>query len=362
MRNENRISFILPIFNTPEAYLETSLNSLADFIEPFYEFILIDDGSSDNRVAEICKRFQTKDARFRYFYQENQGVSAARNTGIRQAKGEWLFFLDPDDCLLPKSENSFLEMVDNPSDMLLFGFETIKNAGRVVKQFPINQLVAVSEQAQPNPQKMMLATLRIAENQGQYSGYFLGFPWGKLIRKSFLDKYHLWFPEEINKREDAWFMLHLLSKQPVVACGREVVYQYRLDSSGSLSKKYDEKLPRVFTELLVEVKDLRGGFQDRQAFDEAYALYCFDLTKELVNLTFCNVNNPADYLNRKEAFLHFREMANFSYAFNKVPKFKGALWKKQLFFLISRKNFYGLNIIYLARKMQQRLRGNHHGS
>jgi len=91
------ISVIIPSFNRREL-LERALNSVYQQTLSADEVIVIDDGSDDETRAFIQEFFPQVD----YIYQENQGVSVARNTGINQAQGQWLAFLDSDDEWLPE--------------------------------------------------------------------------------------------------------------------------------------------------------------------------------------------------------------------------------------------------------------------
>ena len=88
-----RVSVIVPVYNA-EAYLEATVGSVLRQSFADFELILVDDGSTD-RSAEIARSFS--DARIRYMRQKNQGVSTARNAGLRLAKGEIVGFLDSDD-------------------------------------------------------------------------------------------------------------------------------------------------------------------------------------------------------------------------------------------------------------------------
>ena len=67
-----------------------------------FELILIDDGSEDES-GHICDEYATKDTRIRVFHKENGGPSAARNSGLNVAQGEWILFLDSDDWIVPES-------------------------------------------------------------------------------------------------------------------------------------------------------------------------------------------------------------------------------------------------------------------
>lgn len=89
------VSVIIPVFNA-EKHLQKSINSLLNQTLIDCEFIFVNDGSTDNSVA-VIEEYQKKDNRILLFSQENKGVSAARNKGIQEAKGDYIGFLDADD-------------------------------------------------------------------------------------------------------------------------------------------------------------------------------------------------------------------------------------------------------------------------
>ena len=105
------ISIIIPVYNA-EKYLEECFSSILNQSYDNYEVICVDDGSIDNSQI-ICREWSLKDSRFRYVYQENAGVSVARNTGIEMAKGEYICFVDSDDCIDEHYLECLLELMDN---------------------------------------------------------------------------------------------------------------------------------------------------------------------------------------------------------------------------------------------------------
>ncbi len=92
------VSIIIPAYNQGH-YLGAAVRSVLSQTWPHYEVIVVDDGSTDN-TPEIARAFT--DPRIRYIRQENRGLSGARNTGIRNATGELVSFLDSDDLFLPE--------------------------------------------------------------------------------------------------------------------------------------------------------------------------------------------------------------------------------------------------------------------
>lgn len=96
-----KISVIIPVYNG-EAFLEECLRSVAHQSYRDFEAIIVNDGSTD-RSLEIAKTFASRDARFKILTIRNSGVSEARNTGVSVAEGEFVTFVDADDCLYPYS-------------------------------------------------------------------------------------------------------------------------------------------------------------------------------------------------------------------------------------------------------------------
>lgn len=107
MDNVAKISVIIPIYNT-DAYLRECLDSVVGQSLAELEIICVDDGSNDNS-SSILKEYAEKDERISIYTQENQGVSIARNNGIKHATGEYLYFFDSDDIL----EENVLEKIYN---------------------------------------------------------------------------------------------------------------------------------------------------------------------------------------------------------------------------------------------------------
>jgi glycosyltransferase involved in cell wall biosynthesis len=99
METEPRVSIIVPAFNAA-VYLEQTLDSVLTQTFTNWEMLVIDDGSTD-LTWSIIERFANRDRRVKGFQQKNQGVSAARNFGFKNAVGECLAFLDADDIWLP---------------------------------------------------------------------------------------------------------------------------------------------------------------------------------------------------------------------------------------------------------------------
>lgn len=86
------VSIVIPAYNT-EKYIKPMIESLKAQTYRNLQVIFVDDGSCDG-TAEIIKEYQSEDHRVEYYYQKNQGVSIARNNGLKRVKGKKLFFFD----------------------------------------------------------------------------------------------------------------------------------------------------------------------------------------------------------------------------------------------------------------------------
>jgi len=130
------LSIIIPVYNV-EKYISTCLLSvLENDLEPIdYEIIVVDDESPDNSmtlVNELAVRFSN----IRIVSQKNTGISGARNTGIRHAKGNYILFIDSDDWILKESLGKLAALCkEQDLDILEFGIEKRNNDGSVVGSF-----------------------------------------------------------------------------------------------------------------------------------------------------------------------------------------------------------------------------------
>ena len=114
-------SVVIPVYNVKD-YLEKCVDSVLAQDCGDYEIILVDDGSTDGVSPELCDRYALANPdRIRVIHQENQGLGGARNTGLEAARGEYLFFVDSDDRIVPHAL-SYLEgkIRQTHADMYLF--------------------------------------------------------------------------------------------------------------------------------------------------------------------------------------------------------------------------------------------------
>ena len=121
------VSLILPVYNMLP-YLRECLDSILAQTFRDYEVIVVDDGSTDGS-GEICDSYGEKDPRFRVVHQENGGLSAARNTGLRLASGRFVTFADSDDYLRPGFFETAVAAARQGYDMVFFTYDTLNENG-----------------------------------------------------------------------------------------------------------------------------------------------------------------------------------------------------------------------------------------
>ena len=114
-----KISIIVPVFNM-ENHLGECLDSIITQSFKDIEIICVNDGSTDNSL-EILKKYQDNDSRIKIITQNNKGLSAARNTGLDHANGDYIYFIDSDDYLEPNALSEIYEMSKKKNlDLLIF--------------------------------------------------------------------------------------------------------------------------------------------------------------------------------------------------------------------------------------------------
>lgn len=174
------VSIIVPIYNV-ETYLSKCIDSLINQTYENLEIILVNDGSTD-RSGDIASNYAKKDARIRYVEQENQGLGGARNTGISQAQGQYILFVDSDDYIKEKMVESMVNTMEiNALDILVCEFERVNENNETLEK---SHLPFLSDKIyDPRINKEILLTDPAA--------------WNKMFKKELFDKTDIRFPSRV---------------------------------------------------------------------------------------------------------------------------------------------------------------------
>lgn len=219
------VSVVVPIYNV-ERKLERCLNSLKNQTYNNIEILLINDGSPDNS-EEICLKYIKNDKRFKYFKKKNGGLSSARNFGICNALGKYIYFIDSDDYC----EKNLLEILikDMTDDI------QISSCGYYV-DYP-----GESFQIKKNYKKIgRLEKKEFILNLD--SEGMLNVVWNKLYRLDIIKKYNLKFELDMMPGEDLVFNCQYLKTINKGVCCNEILYHYMRENEETLVNKYDKNL------------------------------------------------------------------------------------------------------------------------
>lgn len=206
MKDEVFFSVIVPVYNV-EKYLRRCIDSIINQSFSNFELILINDGSSDTSPA-ICDEYERLDERISVIHCNNNGVSIARNTGIQAAKGQWIVFSDSDDWIEKETlNNAYKAICENKCDIIQFGFRFVY-PNRIIEKIPqINK--------NDNLSKLHFCTM--------------------VIKKSFMEKNEIFFPEHISFAEDWFFKFKVYSSKPEIFYSSFISYNYYVNSDSVMN-------------------------------------------------------------------------------------------------------------------------------
>lgn len=242
-----KISIIVPIYNVDD-YLEDCIKSILSSTLKEIEVILVDDGSSDSS-SEICDKFCSQDNRCKVIHKENEGLSAARNSGLSLATGEFISFIDGDDFIHPQMlEFLYQALILHPECALsMCNFSYVYNKKR--EDIKEDSYILKNIETKIISQDFYASQLfGSTSNNLKYVVV-----WNKLYRKSILKD--AVFKESI--AEDANFNSNILHRiQCIAVIEKELHYWVQRSSSilhKGLNKKYIDRLD-VYNECLESIK------------------------------------------------------------------------------------------------------------
>ena len=257
-----RISIIIPIYNS-EKYLEDCLLSVCEQTFTDFEAILVDDGSKD-RSGEICDEFAKRDSRFRVIHKKNEGVSMARNTGLDEAKGEWVAFVDSDDKV--KSDYLFS-----------------------LNKLAINKTQIVVCDLRCREKKIVVSKEISNEDFVRHPALSAWGPWNKLFLLDIIKKNHIRFPVDITTMEDNIFVWSYLLHCTYLSISNKNYYDYKR-RNGSLVRSVHrmEEIYRLCLAIVPIYNQLLIKFSLSQQIIRDYDRYLFVSCLKRLLISNCN--------------------------------------------------------------------------
>ncbi len=221
------VSIVVPVYNV-ERYLDACVQS-ALRLKTDCEILLIDDGSTDGSGA-CCDRFAAADPRVRVFHQKNGGLSAARNTGIRNSTGDYILFLDSDDFLDPAATDAMLAQCGQ-SAVLTGLYRTYDSRTGQYRQEVCKGLLRIAG-------TVPIGTFLSAVPKDGQSCYMIA---GRfVVRREFLLANGLLFHEGIYHEDEEWTQ-RLLCAADSVTVTHAYFYQYRQGREGAITESVKPK-------------------------------------------------------------------------------------------------------------------------
>lgn len=258
------VSIIIPIYDV-EDYVEFCLQTVIEQTYPHLEVICINDATRDNSVS-VVRRFQRQDRRITLVqHQDNRGLGAARNTGLRHATGHYIKFVDSDDALVPDSVEALVATLDRTDADWAFGdFHVLDEQGRSSTRSPFH--VADLEARARN------APLDVAADPTALNGMWPS-AWMGLWRADRIRATAARFPEGLHFEDHEFFFKHGFESR-TAAYLNQPLYQYRGHRAGQITRDVSDRMYDVFTVLErlfpIFARHLQGD--DLQAFSARTAV------------------------------------------------------------------------------------------
>ena len=214
----NKISFIIPVFNCID-YLSGCVESIKKIGLHDYEILLIDDGSTDGS-GNLCDSIVRSNKYVSCYHQSNAGVSVARNKGLEQATGDYVWFVDADDQIESEKMKSVIKILgyEDTIDMLIFGLSfDYYFDGKIYRR---DDLFYMEEGVFGRRQWL-------EKFWDLYICNAISPVWNKCIRRKILMDYRIRFDSNLIEMEDFLFVLQCFKRCQKVYVSREVIYRYR---------------------------------------------------------------------------------------------------------------------------------------
>ena len=242
------LSIIVPVYNV-EKYISQCIDSILNQTFQDFEVILVDDGSPD-RSGQICDEYAENDSRIKVIHQKNAGLSAARNTGLKNANGEYVAFVDSDDYISPNMYELLVTNIKScGADMVKCGYhefidEDITYTRKFVSPCVYDNTFSKEE------------LLKFSMTDVLYMVV-----WNAVYTKNLADK--VVYPDGLISEDNYASPMYLLESEKVAVIS-EPLYYYRQNPEGLSKKEVPLKKPLdvVFCYHMLYEKLCERGFKD----------------------------------------------------------------------------------------------------
>lgn len=268
MQEKPLVSIIVPIFNV-EKYLSECIDSILNQTYENIEVILIDDGSAD-KSAQICDAYTAKDKRVAVVHKTNEGVSAARNDGLKSANGQLIMFVDSDDWIDSETcETAVGAMEESGADVVMWTYISENNGNQSRKIIFGSDTVFEGVELTEKLHRRLFGLMGEELAHPEYADSLCPV-WGKLYKKELILDNNISFVDlsEIGTYEDGLFNIEVFSRVEKAVYLNKCLYHYRKENTSSVTSGYRkdlfEKWQHLF-DLMQEYIDAKNLPSDYQA-------------------------------------------------------------------------------------------------
>ena len=210
---ENLVTIIVPIYQA-EKYIRCCIESILAQHYTNWELLLINDGSSDHSGV-ICDEYSISDKRIHVYHQTNQGVSAARNKGLKEAKGDYLLFIDADDQIKSNALSILINLAQsNQLSILQYG------------------IISYRDKLELEESSSIIPIIHIHNNLNEYHSFQYGV-WGYLIHRDIYKNEY--FTEGVRYAEDIEFITKCLACANRLGITNQILYLLRLHDNSAMA-------------------------------------------------------------------------------------------------------------------------------
>lgn len=306
-----KISIIIPMYNV-EQYISKCIDSVynQDLDDEDFELVIIDDASPDKSLT-IAKEITKECSNVVIVSQENKGLGGARNTGILNACGAYLLFLDSDDLLLPNVLKNLVELANKDDlDILEFAAQGVNSKGEIVYHAKNESKVYPSGYEYYNRVRYMNSACN------------------KLYKRSFLLNEELFFLEKIYI-EDFEFNTRCLVAAKRIKATNNLISQF-LQSENSITRNLDEsKKHKMISDIILVIKKTDYLYKNQSDNNEISVFYLERLNFLVATLFYQLIKNKASYKEMIDLKLRLQEDDIF-YVNYKIFDFKKNIFRKVL--------------------------------
>lgn len=293
------ISVIVPVYNSA-VYLTECLDSLKKQNFKDVEFIIINDGSKDSS-REIIDNYAKNDSRFIAIHKNNEGVSAARNDGLKIAKGEFVFFCDSDDILAENALDKLYQKAKTGNADVVIGDYIAFNENRKKAYSYFSHEFSTKEKNIIEQIQQMVLYRGYSPYYTKDCGYLFSTPWGFLIKKEIFEKNKIDFPKDLNYYEDGIVLLKIFEFASVVAYIKNEIYLYRI-TKNSLCHSEGLELIEKCSKASSYISNFITEFNKGNEFTNAYYARMIFFLKKIALKSFFIKEFPGSFFKKYKCF------------------------------------------------------------